>query len=102
MATFRKGNYVADLGAMVVTGLGKNLACVFIFFCQIIDRFYSYSSLPVEGDNCLCICGAIFMFLCFCVLGQEGILWRLSVSRLTWSWPRSNRSVRCMKPTARL
>lgn len=24
MATFRKGNYVADLGAMVVTGLGKN------------------------------------------------------------------------------
>lgn len=23
MATFRKGNYVADLGAMVVTGLGK-------------------------------------------------------------------------------
>lgn len=26
MATFRKGNYVADLGAMVVTGLGKNLS----------------------------------------------------------------------------
>lgn len=25
MATFRKGNYVADLGAMVVTGLGKVL-----------------------------------------------------------------------------
>lgn len=25
MATFRKGNYVADLGAMVVTGLGKAL-----------------------------------------------------------------------------
>lgn len=24
MATFRKGNYVADLGAMVVTGLGKS------------------------------------------------------------------------------
>lgn len=24
VATFRKGNYVADLGAMVVTGLGKN------------------------------------------------------------------------------
>ncbi len=23
VATFRKGNYVADLGAMVVTGLGK-------------------------------------------------------------------------------
>ena len=23
IATFRKGNYVADLGAMVVTGLGK-------------------------------------------------------------------------------
>ena len=23
MATFRKGNYVADLGALVVTGLGK-------------------------------------------------------------------------------
>lgn len=25
VATFRKGNYVADLGAMVVTGLGKML-----------------------------------------------------------------------------
>lgn len=25
MATFRKGNYVADLGAMVVTGLGETL-----------------------------------------------------------------------------
>ena len=25
IATFRKGNYVADLGAMVVTGLGKML-----------------------------------------------------------------------------
>lgn len=25
VATFRKGNYVADLGAMVVTGLGKSL-----------------------------------------------------------------------------
>ena len=24
VATFRKGNYVADLGAMVVTGLGGN------------------------------------------------------------------------------
>lgn len=24
MATFRKGNYVADLGAMVVTGLGES------------------------------------------------------------------------------
>lgn len=24
VATFRKGNYVADLGAMVVTGLGKS------------------------------------------------------------------------------
>ena len=23
IATFRKGNYVADLGAMVVTGLGR-------------------------------------------------------------------------------
>lgn len=27
MATFRKGNYVADLGAMVVTGLGETLRC---------------------------------------------------------------------------
>lgn len=27
MATFRKGNYVADLGAMVVTGLGKKNKC---------------------------------------------------------------------------
>lgn len=26
VATFRKGNYVADLGAMVVTGLGKTAA----------------------------------------------------------------------------
>lgn len=25
IATFRKGNYVADLGAMVVTGLGKQI-----------------------------------------------------------------------------
>lgn len=25
VATFRKGNYVADLGAMVVTGLGETL-----------------------------------------------------------------------------
>ena len=24
IATFRKGNYIADLGAMVVTGLGGN------------------------------------------------------------------------------
>lgn len=24
VATFRKGNYVADLGAMVVTGLGES------------------------------------------------------------------------------
>ena len=30
MATFRKGNYVADLGAMVVTGLGKiQIECFF-------------------------------------------------------------------------
>ena len=28
VATFRKGNYVADLGAMVVTGLGKRLSFV--------------------------------------------------------------------------
>lgn len=31
MATFRKGNYVADLGAMVVTGLGK----IEIGFCFV-------------------------------------------------------------------
>lgn len=29
MATFRKGNYVADLGAMVVTGLGKKNQILF-------------------------------------------------------------------------
>uniref|UniRef100_A0A673ML16 Lysine-specific histone demethylase n=1 Tax=Sinocyclocheilus rhinocerous TaxID=307959 RepID=A0A673ML16_9TELE len=29
VATFRKGNYVADLGAMVVTGLGKKLQILF-------------------------------------------------------------------------
>ena len=30
VATFRKGNYVADLGAMVVTGLGKiQIKCFF-------------------------------------------------------------------------
>ncbi len=25
VATFRKGQYIADLGAMVLTGLGKNI-----------------------------------------------------------------------------
>ena len=25
VATFRKGNYIADLGAMVVTGLGEQM-----------------------------------------------------------------------------
>lgn len=30
MATFRKGNYVADLGAMVVTGLGERLQFFFL------------------------------------------------------------------------
>ena len=29
VATFRKNNYVADLGAMVVTGLGKYLFLLF-------------------------------------------------------------------------
>lgn len=33
VATFRKGNYVADLGAMVVTGLGEN----WILFLELIN-----------------------------------------------------------------
>ena len=31
IATFRKGNYVADLGAMVVTGLGE----LMVLFCWL-------------------------------------------------------------------
>ena len=30
MASFRKGNFVADLGAMVLTGLGK---CMYLCHC---------------------------------------------------------------------
>lgn len=43
MATFRKNNYVADLGAMVVTGLGKlthpsklKRTGISIYFCDIL------------------------------------------------------------------
>jgi len=32
IATFRKGNYVADLGAMVVTGLGK-ISALHLWLC---------------------------------------------------------------------
>lgn len=35
VATFRKGNYVADLGAMVVTGLGKN-QIIFVEMLKLI------------------------------------------------------------------
>ena len=34
MATFRKGQYIADLGAMVLTGLGKH--CKKFFSLQIV------------------------------------------------------------------
>lgn len=34
VATFRKGNYVADLGAMVVTGLGETLHLNWIKDCS--------------------------------------------------------------------
>lgn len=38
VATFRKGNYVADLGAMVVTGLGEGFVKKFESFCQFISE----------------------------------------------------------------
>lgn len=52
MATFRKGNYVADLGAMVVTGLGKKYqihfspggGTVFNFFMCYFATFLIFPS----------------------------------------------------------
>lgn len=39
VATFRKGNYVADLGAMVVTGLGKDYSCKILLTLPKIPCF---------------------------------------------------------------
>lgn len=36
VATFRKGNYVADLGAMVVTGLGKIKSFYLTYFISVL------------------------------------------------------------------
>lgn len=52
MATFRKGNYVADLGAMVVTGLGKN-----------------YSEILLSPGG-----GTVFKFKLVCVTWQQFII----------------------------
>lgn len=66
VATFRKNNYVADLGAMVVTGLGKNTAllnimCIWLFLWHSVFS-YSYSRISFMYKrkkmqiNCACDC----------------------------------------------
>lgn len=61
VATFRKGNYVADLGAMVVTGLGKSYlenVCEFNFHSHILVQnitfrfgivFFFHTELEVDS-----------------------------------------------------
>lgn len=48
MATFRKGNYVADLGAMVVTGLGESLFFFTTFSAADTEDFKYMSKMYVN------------------------------------------------------
>lgn len=45
VATFRKGNYVADLGAMVVTGMGKIQIQCFLNMNSEVGHNVSHSIL---------------------------------------------------------
>ena len=61
VATFRKGNYVADLGAMVVTGLGGNP--INVLSKQVVSRHpYSYEC-ERKSDHHFDILGRVFCFL---------------------------------------
>ena len=49
IATFRKGNYVADLGAMVVTGLGMILLAILKMFIIKYNLTYYYFSKEISS-----------------------------------------------------
>lgn len=66
-----------------------------------LRHFYILQLIKATCRGWCCPCKYCLSFV-WCVLVQEGIPWQWSVSRLTWSWPRSNRSVPCTKPMARL
>ena len=50
MATFRKNNYIADLGAMVVTGLG--VCCTLRFGCVLYSQVWVCAVLSGLGVCC--------------------------------------------------
>ena len=58
IATFRKGPYIADLGAMVVTGLGGNPITVLSKQVRLLEFSFFWftnfeTNFPVRGNVCL-------------------------------------------------